>query len=113
MDLGIFRHQIRVLLGPSTHLQAYVRHEFGEPDMDCEVGGHRGMAFLKTGHVPIVWLPRYPRTSREIGTLVHELLHALRHIFVNVIGFPLDRNTDETFCHALSYTTERVLEDLK
>ena len=85
---------------------------FVRSDRSWRVSDSRGMYFLHRGHVPIVWIPRRPRTPREYGTLADQVMHVVRMMLVDWVGMPLTDDTDKAFCHALGYAVRAILEAL-
>jgi hypothetical protein len=77
-------------------------------------GGYeaRGKYFHRTGYCPIIWLPRFPSTPREYGTLAHEAMHVVT-ILMAWAGIQLNGDTDEVYCHALGHLVNSVLEAKK
>lgn len=110
VNFGTFEYEMECLFGPSDNLVKYVRCAMDDSEFDWDTQRKRGGHFSRRGYCPIIWLPRRPRTSREHGTLAHEVLHALRFILVDWAGMELNSYTDETFCHAMSHAVGTILE---
>ena len=67
---------------------------------------NRGCCFNRHECHPIIYLPKRPQTSEEIGTLAHEAVHAVNHIF-DKISEPI-RDT-EVFAHSVGAVVRKVL----
>lgn len=113
VHFGTFDFTMVVIVGPGAHVAKYLAWKFETdsfPTFD-PMAAH-AMYFTAPGYVPVIWLPRKPVKPREIAALAHEILHVLRYMLVDWAGIPLTRDTDETFCHAMSYAMNETLEAL-
>lgn len=113
IHFGAFDYTVHVIAGPGKQVAKYVRWKLDDPTYDFEYSGQRGLHFSRLGWVPIVWLPRPPRTAREYGTLAHEMLHAVRFMFQTHINIPFNYDTDEAYCHALGHAVTKTIEALR
>jgi hypothetical protein len=114
VGFGVFDFGFYCVIGPYADLPAYAAHRHNDPSIatDPWEAEPRGAYVNDGAHAPIVWMPRYPRTAREYGTLAHEILHVLR-CFGEWGGIKLTRESDEVFCHALGYGITKVLDELR
>jgi hypothetical protein len=110
VNFGTFNHDMQCLFGPPEHLVKYIRWAMDDPEFDWDTQRKRGGCFSQRGYVPIVWLPRKPRTPHEHGCLAHEVLHALRFLLVEWAGIEFNAHTDEVFCHAMSHAVGTIME---
>jgi hypothetical protein len=116
VDLGMIENGVNCVVGPYADLPAYVAWENDEPaaaNPRIWADEPRGCYEYRRGYRPIIWLPRVPRTPREIGTLAHEALHAIRPIMQDWVGIEFDRDTQEVYCHALSHVVTTILTELR
>lgn len=113
VHFGTFDFSFICLAGPYVNVEKYVAWKFDDPGykVDCPYEP-RGRVFFRQGYVPVLWIPRRPRTAREHGTLAHEVLH--------VVGFLMEwadityaKNNDEIFCHAVGHAVTHILEGLR
>lgn len=58
----------------------------------------------------IVWMPRLPQTAAELGTLSHEIFHAVQALMIN-IGASLSDDSEEAYAYLIGYLTKKVLEE--
>lgn len=117
--MGLFDFTVRVVIGNYDNTVKYVAHVFeddNKPELieqaisEQQQGYEtRGRCFYKTGYVPIVWIPRYPRNPREYATLSHEIVHAMFWLF-DWAAIPIDRSTEEVLCHSVAHVVNNVLE---
>lgn len=70
---------------------------------------NRGNVFHTNGCHPVIVLPRFPKTSIEIGTLAHEAVHAVGYIF-SMIG---QQQAEEVYAHSVSAIVRNVLKKMK
>lgn len=77
---------------------------FSVLDFDC-----LGKVFFKGGYCPVLWLPSYPLSHKEIGTLNHELLHIVFEV-TNWAGISLSPSSKEVFTHLMKYVTTQFYE---
>jgi hypothetical protein len=104
----VFGYEFECIIGPKKNVGKYVAHHLKEPYWDNPEKQH-GMTYVKTGLAPIVWFPRFPRTSAEHGTLAHEVSHAVMEMLRHV-GVPINVEAGEAFCYALGYGVRKILE---
>lgn len=65
----------------------------------------RGRTFYHKSCYPVIALPKKPKTAEQVGTLAHEAVHAIQHIFES-IGEP---SRDEVFAHSVGAVVREVL----
>lgn len=58
------------------------------------------------GGQTVIRLPSIPKTPTEIGTLSHEIFHAVSFIFRR-IGMKASSNSEEAYAYAIGYVTEQ------
>lgn len=68
-----------------------------------------GKVFFRGGYCPVLWLPKYPTTHGEIGTLNHELLHIVIEV-MGWAGISLSPSSEEAFTHLMKYVTVQFYE---
>lgn len=114
VHFGMFDFTMNVIVGPGANVAKYLAWKFDTNDFPAfDPDRAHAMYFMAPGYVPVIWLPRKPTKPREIAALAHEILHVLRHMLVDWAAIPLTRDTDETFCHAMSFAMNETLENLK
>lgn len=113
VHFGMFDFSLTVIVGPHQGIGKYLRWKFEEEfPLDFDASRAHAMYFMSPNRSPVIWLPRPPRKPREIAALAHELLHAIRYMLTDWAAVPLTRDTDETYCHAMSFAMNRILEEL-
>lgn len=104
--MGCFNFDIVLIVGPYAGACRYIDLKHGYPrDFGQEP---EGMHCSKGVGESIVWLPRPPQTPREHGTLAHEFLHAVRLMFDEWAQMPLNKQSQEAWCHALAHCVEEA-----
>ena len=114
--MGLFDFSVRCVIGEQEKALEYVAHIFEDniesmPDSNRGYEA-RGVCYFRTGYVPIVWIPKYPETSREYATLCHEIIHSINHLF-DWAAVPLSKDTEETFAHSVAHVINNILEKAK
>jgi hypothetical protein len=111
--MGLFDYSIVVAIGPYSKIKGYIRWKLQDEAFDPETfdKGYEplGKCFYRPSYVPVVWIPRYPKTPREYATLAHECIHAVYHLF-NWANLPMTGDTEEVFTHATAHLINAVLE---
>jgi hypothetical protein len=109
-----FNFKVWCVIGPHRLLPAYVKKKhrriYKPPKNTTNLGGCYFHSKPKMGG--IIWLPRVPRTCREMGYLAHEVGHAVVDMHAQR-GLNLDSNNDETFCYAIAQGVTEILEGCK
>lgn len=81
----------------------------GNADMVGGLENNRGMCYYKYGYHPIIALPCFPKTAEQIGTLAHEAVHAVNHIFEAI----QENSRDEAFAHSVGAVVRLTLKNSK
>lgn len=114
VHFGTFDYTMNVIVGPGRHIRKYLDWKFEANDHPpFDHTKVRALCFLRPGYAAVVWIPKKPTKPCEIASLAHEILHVLRHMLVDWAGIPLTRDTDEAFCHAMSFALNETLVALK
>lgn len=110
VNFGMVDYEFTCIVGACDNVKKYVAFKFDDPGYAFErpMTG-RGSFHHKQGCAPIIWIPRWPKTPQEYGTLAHEIGHVVVEMFDH-IGHPIDYKTDEAYCHALGFGIRKVLE---
>jgi hypothetical protein len=74
-------------------------------DFELALGKHFG----RLGYCPIVWIPEFPQTPEQHGTLAHEIFHAVCSV-MRWANVPLGRDSEEAYCHLIKHITRKVYE---
>lgn len=64
-----------------------------------------GKRILINGYCPIVWLPKKPETSTELGTAIHEIFHAVCDC-MRWADIELTNSSEEAYCHLIKHVTK-------
>lgn len=113
VHFGLFDFAFYCVCGPFSDLPPYLIHR--RPGYYCgdEITESRGLHFPGGCRwKPIVWIPCTPRSAQHHGTLAHEVTHVVLEMF-DWSGMRLNRDPQETFCHAVGYGVSSVLEGLR
>jgi hypothetical protein len=109
---GLFDYHALCVVGPYARLEGYMRWKLGDESFVLPATAPRGRCFHRPGYVPVIWIPRAPRTPREYGTLAHEVTHAVR-LLMDWAGVPMTADTEEVQCHAVGHAMTAFLEGLR
>jgi hypothetical protein len=112
VHFGTFDFATYCIVGPWQSVAPYIAWKLDYPSFEWDGSESRGHHFYKAGYVPVIWIPRRPRTPREYGTLAHEVLHVVRDLG-EWIGINFTNETDEVFCHATAHAMTTILEELR
>ena len=113
VHMGMFDFGINVAIGPVENLTRYVRYkledeDFGKNDDAVRLTDGRGWYIARRGFCQIVWIPRFPRSPREYGTLAHESIHAVSRM-MEWASIPSNYDTEEVLTHGVSHIVTSVL----
>ena len=113
IHMGTFDFVVVAVIGSSDNLEEYIAFKYDEPDFDLSESNNgyepRGKCFYCAGYVPIIWIPKKPKTPREYATLAHECLHATKHV-LRWAGIPFSDDTEELETHAMGYLITEILK---
>ena len=112
VHFGVFSHELMVALGAAESFEKFARWEYDDPDY---VGPEhaRGSFSHRDGRIPVIWLPRYPRTPDDHGTMTHEVFHAVSHILRDWAQMENNMHTEEAFAHAMGFCVTEILSKMK
>jgi hypothetical protein len=106
VNMGAFDFDIIVVVGDYKTACAYALWKFEDKETNLEDfdNGYipRGKCFFRIGYVPVIWIPKIPRTKREHATFAHECLHAIFHLF-DWANIPITRETEEVMAHSMAH----------
>lgn len=109
--MGMFDYSVQFLVGDWEKSLEFTTWLLDEAPFAPEESP-RGICMHRTGYIPVVWVPRLPRGSREKATLAHECLHATFHLFTWA-DMPIDKSSEETMCHAMAHLIKEFYEGIK
>ena|SRR3990167_8016815 len=114
IEMGLFDFDVVCVIGDYKNLGKYIQWKFEDDSFDPEDFDMkyecRGKCCFKKGYVPVIWIPKKPRTPREYATLAHEALHAVYHLF-DWANLPMTRDTEEVMTHSMAHIINNILED--
>lgn len=113
VHFGTFEYTVCCIVGPYESAKKYARWKMDDPDIRFADTAPRGMCLTSEGWVPILWIPRAPRTAREYGSLAHEVLHAVTYMLNSWTNVRLTLDSDEVYCHAVGHLMTSILESLE
>ena len=112
IEMGVFNFSIICIIGDYKNCGKYIQWKFEDKDFNAEAWDMNyipnGKVFFRQGYVPILWIPRKPRTTREHATLAHEALHCVYHLF-EWANLSMTRDTEEVVAHSMAYIVNEVL----
>lgn len=111
-DLQPFDYPVQFIIGPHDKAVEWVGWLYDEDLSHEKLSPSYGKCFEKAGWLPVVWIPRRPRTPREYNTLAHECLHATFKLF-RWGNFPMDDSTEEIMGHVVGHLVDQCLEGLR
>ena len=115
-NMGLFDFSVICIWGDYEKACKYVAWKFDDKDFDASHWDNgyvcRGKCFYRKGYVPVLWIPRKPRTPQEHATLAHECIYAVFHLF-EWAGMPISRDTEEVYTHSVAHLIATILEDMK
>lgn len=113
INFGLFDFTVFCVIGDYKNLTPYLQWKFDDKDFntdnfdmgyDC-----LGKCCFRTGYVPVVWIPKKPKTAEEYGTLAHESFHAVWHLF-EWANIPITKDSEEVMAHAISHLVRSILK---
>jgi hypothetical protein len=109
VHFGTFDFSFICLIGPYDNVEKFVRWKVEDETSPFFSAPPRGGYFYRPGYVPILWIPRKPRTPREYGTLAHECLHMVVRLMAWA-DIQLSPESEEAFTHAIGFAVTQILE---
>jgi len=59
-------------------------------------------------HSPVIWMPKKPKSGRELSSLAHEILHAVFEI-MDWAGVKYDKSSEEAFAYLHTHLMQQFL----
>ena len=75
-------------------------------DISEDLENMRGRTYYHPLCHPIILLPKKPKTAEDMGTLAHESVHAIKHIFDKIE----ESSIDEVFAHSVGAVVRGVMD---
>jgi hypothetical protein len=81
---------------------------------DCEEwgAGVQGRTLFKPGYASVIWLPSFPKTINEYGSLIHETAHAT-FVLLRSRGLGFTLESEEAFTYLQEYLASEFLRKAK
>lgn len=76
-------------------------------DLALDINNRRGICCHTNGCHPVIAMPQIPKKPSEIGTLAHEAIHAIGHIFRMIE----QDSAEEVYAHSVAAIIRKVLND--
>ena len=115
ISVDIYSTDILVHFGNYDSLKAELVARFGLEDALSILGGMRvdnnilGRTVLLSAGNIVLWLPNAPKTSKEKGTLAHEIYHAACEIMSKIDVSP-SPNNEEAYAYLIGFITSKIDE---
>jgi Xaa-Pro aminopeptidase len=107
IELPPFDYRIIVIIGKHSDALHYMRRLTGGTFDFLEDA--LGQCVYIKGWCPFIWLPRKPKTPKEISTAAHEAVHAALWL-MDWAKVGASAGEDEFFGHTVGYIVKRILE---
>lgn len=112
VDMGLFDFTVVCIVGDRANVQRFIRWKFDDMEFENKAINPLGSCYYHPGYVPIIWIPRRPRSAREYGTLAHECVHAMERL-MEWASIPPTEDTEEIVCHGVGHLMTEILNQLK
>ena len=109
IDMGIFDYPVYCAIGNYKKFSKYIQWKFDDKNIKIDEQAPRGQTWIRTGYVPVIWLPRTPKTPRELSTVAHESYHAACCLF-RWASVPITDDTDEVVGHTIGHIVNEILK---
>jgi hypothetical protein len=117
--LDIYDFYVHFCIGDKDKTLKHVNKLLQLPDIQNNLAAFdlnhmdkKGLRFRREGYIPVVWLPRVPKTTEELGTLSHEIFHVTCDVCRHV-SIPLTEYSEEAYCYITGYLTKQFWEKIK
>ncbi len=114
IDMGMFDYDIYVIISNNkTRVGKYVNDYYkAEDGILRSPDNELGICYSKDGYCPVIWIPKFPKSPKEYGTLAHEAFHAVFYM-TKWASIKINEATEEVIAHAVSYIVGKTLEKAK
>jgi len=111
IHFGTFDYTAYCVIGPFGRVKKYLRWKFEDKHfyVPKHGTGYAGLCFYQPGYVPVIWLPKKPKSVNDIAITAHEALHVVQHLFIWA-GIPMNQETKEVSAHTLQYLVKQILK---
>ena len=114
VDVELYGFSVLVVIHPDLkEFNRWMRKNVDESYYPEDADGSRPLGrCCSRGGSSVIWLPSIPTTPDQLGTLAHEISHAVFNAF-ELIGIESGYRNDEPFCYALKYIMAESLKKLR
>lgn len=110
VHLGTFDYTVWVVFTTDhAAIARFARRKLGDLEITAaHFAGRRGCVLKRGDYIPILWMPRRPRTPVEYGTFAHEAFHVVAHA-MRWANIPFTEESEEAYTHTLAKLVREVL----
>ena len=109
ISMGLFDFDVLCVTGKIDGLRDYIVWKLEDSDFSLDSDyDSRGWCIYKKGYVPVIWIPKKPKSARDYATVAHECVHAVFHLF-EWANIPITRDTEEVMTHAVGHLVDGIL----
>lgn len=107
--------QYYVVIGKDFEkITKFIALKLNDDEFSYHFKDSRGACFYRFNFIPVLWLPKVPKTAREYGTFSHEIFHLVAYILNRWAGLKLELEiSDEAYCHLIGKITTDILNKIK
>ena len=101
--------KVTVCWGDISYLKEFLAsrpHPDYEYSVEADLASAKAFCYTLPFVSPIIVMPKFPKTPKEIGLLAHEACHAIDHIFNHIE----EKVKDEAYAHLVGAVVERTLK---
>ena len=113
LHCGTFDVSYYLIVGKDfDKIEKFLKNNFHDDNYKLNLSEDNACFFSRFNYSPVVWIPKKPKTEREYGSFVHELLHLVFYVLTEWASVKHCDESEEVFTHLLSTVTTDCLKKL-
>lgn len=115
LNAGTYDLQYYVVIGKDfDKITTFIKYKLEDDEFEYHFKESRGACFQRFNYIPIIWLPKKPRTAREYGAFCHECFHLTAYILDDWAGMKFKTGvSEEAYCHLLGKIVTDILDRIR
>lgn len=116
IPIDVFYRDILIVFGNEKELRKSLSKYHSKEEVDrlvdeVDFSNKGNVVYDSYNKAFFLWMPEKPKTSKDLGFLIHEVFHATCAV-MSAIGIKLSDDSEEAYAYLIGFLTEKILDKL-